>query len=85
MFFCFTFAKIVPIGFIVMLIVKDTVQLGMLLRQTRRRQNLTQMQLAAACGVGVRFLRELEGGKQSCHLAKTLHVIRMLGLRVEVG
>ena len=66
-------------------VIKDTAQLGALLRHVRRQQGLTQVQLAAVCGVGVRFLRELEGGKQSCHLAKTLHVINMLGLRVEVA
>ena len=68
-----------------MAVIKDTEQLGVLLRHMRRQQGLTQVQLAAACGVGVRFLRELECGKQSCHLAKTLHVISMLGWRVEVG
>ena len=65
--------------------IDNTVQLGALLRRVRRQQGLTQVQLAATCGVGVRFLRELESGKQSCHLAKTLTVISMLGLQVEVG
>ena len=68
-----------------MAVIKDTKQLGSLLRRVRRQQGLTQVQLAARCGVGVRFLRELEGGKQSCHLAKTLHVIHMLGLRLSIG
>ena len=65
--------------------IEDSAQLGMLLRHTRRQQGLTQLQLAASCGVGVRFLRELEYGKQSCHLGKVLTVIRMLGLHVEVS
>lgn len=59
--------------------------LGHLIRQTRNEQGLTQEQLAGAAGVGVRFVRELEQGKDSCHFGKTLRVLRMLGLEVVVG
>lgn len=60
-------------------------QLGALVRQTRQRQQLTQAELAAATGVGVRFLRELEQGKASCHLGKVLQVLAMLGLELLVN
>lgn len=33
-------------------------------------------------GVGVRFIRELEHGKPSCHMGKALQVMAMLGLDV---
>lgn len=44
---------------------------------------LTQVDLAAASGVGERFVRELEKGKASCQLEKSLLVARMLGIKFE--
>lgn len=62
--------------------VTDVKQLGQMLYQKRKAQSLSQEQLAAVCGVGVRFIRDLEQGKASCHLGKVLQVIRMLGLTI---
>ncbi|MCP4476271.1 MAG: helix-turn-helix transcriptional regulator [Gammaproteobacteria bacterium] len=62
----------------------NTNQLGQIIRATRKAQGLTQEQLSAVCGVGVRFIRELEQGKTSCHLGKTLHIINMLGLSLDI-
>ncbi len=62
--------------------VADTRRLGQIVRQARKNQKLTQVQLSAACGVGVRFIRELEQGKPSCHMAKALQVISMLGMSI---
>ena len=59
--------------------------LGALVRKTRKAQGLTQEQLAAICGVGLRFLRELEGGKDSCHIGKAFLILRMLGLEIKIG
>ncbi|MGB2464579.1 MAG: type II toxin-antitoxin system Y4mF family antitoxin [Candidatus Puniceispirillaceae bacterium] len=61
------------------------IELGMLIRQTRKQQRLTQEQLAASTGVGVRFIRELEQGKASCHIGKALMVVTMLGLEIVIG
>lgn len=61
------------------------IELGMLIRQTRKQQGLTQEQLAASTGVGVRFIRELEQGKASCHIGKALMVVTMLGLDIVIG
>jgi HTH-type transcriptional regulator/antitoxin HipB len=41
---------------------------------------LTQGQLAAACGTGVRLIVDIEHGKPSCQLEKVLLVARMLGI-----
>ena len=59
--------------------------LGRMIRDERKKQKLTQEQLAAASGVGVRFIRELEQGKASCHIGKSLMVLVMLGLEIQVG
>jgi transcriptional regulator with XRE-family HTH domain len=45
---------------------------------------LRQDQLAAAAGVGLRFLVELERGKPSVRLAKVLAVLDALGCRLQV-
>ena len=60
-------------------------QIGQLVRGTRRAQGLRQDQLAAAAGVGVRFLVEVERGKPTAQLGKVLVVLEALGctLRIE--
>ena len=60
-------------------------KLGLLIRQTRKDQGLTQLQIAAVSGVGVRFIRELEQGKASCHMGKAFTVLAMLGLDITIG
>lgn len=59
-------------------------KLGKLVKQVRKEQSLTQEQLAATTGVGVRFIRELEQGKESCHLGKVITVVSMLGMDVQI-
>lgn len=53
-----------------------------IVKKRRKQQNLTQADLAAATGVGVRFIVDLEKGKPTCHLGKTLQVLAILGVRV---
>lgn len=60
----------------------DSVQLGRLVRQSRRAQGLTQDELALAAGLSRRFVIELEGGKATCQLGKVLHLLRILGVAV---
>lgn len=60
----------------------DTQALGDLIRQRRKAMGLTQLDAAGLCGVGERFLSELERGKASASLGKTLQVLKRLGLRV---
>ncbi|MBR0198331.1 MAG: helix-turn-helix transcriptional regulator [Kiritimatiellae bacterium] len=47
----------------------------------RKRQGMTQPDLAAACGTGVRFIVDLERGKETCQIGKVLLVLRMLGIK----
>lgn len=65
--------------------ISDTKELGHILRTFRKAQNLTQEQLAAQSGVGVRFLRELESGKPGCQIGKALSVLAMLGLEMRIA
>jgi y4mF family transcriptional regulator len=58
----------------------DTNTLGETIRTERKRQGVTQVELAALSGVGVRFLRELEHGKPGCQLGRTFSVLNTLGI-----
>jgi y4mF family transcriptional regulator len=54
-------------------------------RAARRNQHLRQDQLAAAANVGVRFIVDLEAGKPTAQLGKTLAVLNALGLHVSLS
>lgn len=60
-------------------------QLGNIIKQARKEQGLTQQQLATITGVGIRFIRELEKGKESCHIGKAFSVIAMLGINININ
>lgn len=64
--------------------ITDAKDLGKCIRRARKSQGLTQEQLASTSGVGVRFVRELEQGKESCHIGKAIVVLSMLGLSLEL-
>ncbi|NEZ04276.1 helix-turn-helix transcriptional regulator [Wenzhouxiangella sp. XN201] len=55
-------------------------ELGAALRAQRKAQGLTLEQLSGLSGLGMRFLSELERGKATAELGKTLEVIALLGL-----
>jgi y4mF family transcriptional regulator len=63
----------------------DSKSFGLLIRTERKAQKLTQEQLAGLTGVGVRFVRELEAGKESCQIGRALQVAASLGLTVSIG
>ncbi len=54
---------------------------GTLIRSRRKALNMRQDQLALATGVGRRFLIDLEGGKPSCQLGRSLLVAEALGIK----
>jgi y4mF family transcriptional regulator len=62
----------------------DAKDFGNSIRRARKSQGLTQEQLASTSGVGVRFVRELEQGKESCQIGKAIVVLSMLGLSLEL-
>ncbi len=58
--------------------------LGGMIRARRRELGLSQADLAGLCGVGTRFVSELERGKPTARLGLALLVARNLGLVLEV-
>ncbi len=61
-----------------------TKEVGNIIKTTRKAQGLTQPQLAMACGTGVRFIVDIEAGKETCQIGKILNVLQMLGLSVAI-
>ncbi len=49
----------------------------------RKQLKITQKDLAMACGTGLRFIVDLEKGKPTCQIGKTLQVLQSLGLAIE--
>lgn len=53
-------------------------------KEKRKQLKLTQPELAEKAGVGLRFLRELENGKESVRLDKVNQVLALFGAKVGV-
>ena len=66
------------------MVLKDSKSFGKAVRMYRKKQGATQIQLAAAANTGVRFIGDLENGKQTVQLDKALRVAHILGMKIEV-
>jgi transcriptional regulator with XRE-family HTH domain len=55
-------------------------ELGALVRAERRRQALTQVKLAAICGVSPRLLGELESGRSTVGVGRVIGICARLGV-----
>lgn len=71
----------IPLGNFVML---DATAIGNIVREERKALGLRQAELAAASGVGVRFIVELERGKQTVQLGRVLAVLSALGCSIDI-
>ena len=65
--------------------IKSTKDVGKAVRKKRKEDRLSLADAAALCGVGYRFLSELENGKPTVELGKTLQVLAGLGLDVRIS
>jgi y4mF family transcriptional regulator len=59
---------------------KTVEEIGKLVREERKRQNVTQLHLAGLAGTGIRFVSDLENGKGTVQVQKLLKVVQTLGL-----
>ena len=59
-----------------------TGDIGKLIRETRKKLGLTQKVLALTSGTGMRFIIELEKGKETCEVGKVLTVLHTLGIKM---
>lgn len=73
--------RISPIGNMNTLTAKEV---GAAVRARRRELKVTQKELAMVCGTGLRFINELEKGKETCQIGKVLQVLQALGLKLQI-
>jgi HTH-type transcriptional regulator/antitoxin HipB len=64
--------------------IDDLGQIGAAIRLKRRSIGMRQAELAGLCGVGARFLSEIENGKPSAQIGRVLQVLRRLGLDLSI-
>ena len=60
-------------------------EIGDMVRTTRKAAGMRQDELAGAAGVGLRFIVDLEAGKTTAQLGKTLQVLAALGCSIEIA
>jgi y4mF family transcriptional regulator len=56
----------------------------MAVRKKRKEDGLTLADAAALCGVGYRFMSDLENGKETVQVGKVLKVLTALGLDMTI-
>lgn len=61
-----------------------TQTIGQEVKARRKQLGMNQAELAMVSGTGVRFISDLENGKPSCELGKTLSVLTNLGLEIQI-
>ncbi|MEO6231662.1 MAG: helix-turn-helix transcriptional regulator [Ferruginibacter sp.] len=54
------------------------------LKQQRKQSNLTQEELAAKAGVGLRLVREIEQGKTTMRMDKVNQILALFGAELAV-
>lgn len=60
----------------------STQQIGRLIRDTRKKLGVTQKILALTSGTGLRFVIDLEKGKETCEIGKALTILDTLGIKL---
>src|SRR6202035_3566316 len=56
--------------------------IGKLVRETRKGLGVTQKELALTSGTGLRFIIELEKGKETAEFGKVLTILQTLGVQL---
>lgn len=57
----------------------ENVTLSSYVKQMRKQYDLTQVDLSEKTGIGLRFVRELEQGKQTLRMDKVNQVLNLFG------
>jgi y4mF family transcriptional regulator len=60
-------------------------QIGTLIRATRKGLGVTQRELALTSGTGLRFVVDLERGKETCEIGKVLTILQTLGIKLTLA
>jgi y4mF family transcriptional regulator len=65
--------------------VDTAADIGMAVREKRKEDGLTMADAASLCGVGYRFMSDLENGKETVQVGKVLKVLTAMGLVMTIG
>ena len=65
--------------------IKNSLDLGAVIRAERKRLGVTQKELAMVAGTGLRFLIELEKGKPTARVEGVFKVLQALGLKLNIA
>ena len=57
-------------------------KIGRVIRGARKALGVTQKNLALTSGTGLRFVIDLEKGKETCQIGKALAVLQTLGIKL---
>lgn len=63
----------------------DMNTIGLFIKQKRKEAGLTQEEFAIRSGLGLRFVRELEQGKETVRLDKVNQALAMFGMKAVPG
>lgn len=58
--------------------------IGQIIHVARKNLGVTQKALALTSGTGLRFIIDLEKGKPTCQIGKTLTVLNTLGVTIKI-
>ena len=64
--------------------ISDSKELGNAIRERRKELKYTQQYISEITGFSVSFLSDLENGKPTCEFGKTLNLLNLLGLDLNV-
>ena len=59
--------------------------IGEYVKQKRKEAGLTQQEFAMRSGLGLRFVRDLEQGKETVRMDKVNQALRMFGMKAVPG
>ena len=61
----------------------STAEIGKMIKQCRKALRVTQQELALTSGTGIRFIVDIEKGKETCQIGKVLSVLQTLGISLQ--
>lgn len=54
-------------------------EIGKIIKELRKLNNLTQEELSIKSGLGLRFIREVENGKKTARIDKVIEILDFFG------
>ena len=62
----------------------DAASLGVAIRRRRKELNYTQSYLSEVSGLSITFISDLENGKATAEIGKTIRLINLLGMDMQL-